>query len=293
MRNGRINLTLVAFRIAAWLVPKLPDVVVGRAAVVAGWTAWAFGRAARGAVRANLRVVMERDPTQSELRAVFVTAAQNYADLFYLPRRFDDDLLGRVDVEGLENLATALAGGRGALVASLHLGNIEVVGRAASLHGHEITLPVERLDPPELLDLMLRLRRQAGFRCAPVGESAFGAIRDALRRNEVVGIGVDRITLGEGELVEFCGRTTRMPIAAALLALRTGAPLLPYATRRLPGQRFRLQIGAPIAVTRTINPRSDARDVTERLLAALEVYLRGYPTQWVVFRSVWNAECPA
>ena len=286
-----MNPTFAVFRLAAWLLPRLPARVVAVLGPVAGWSAWLINGQARQAVRSNLRVVLQDEPSSAQVRAAFVTAAQNYCDLFYLPRLADDDVARRVEVDGWENLAAALAQGRGALLASLHLGNIEVVGRAAAVRGIKIVVPVERVEPPELLDLMLNLRRRAGLICEPVGEHAFERIREALHRNAIVGIGADRVTLGAGELVTFCGKPARMPIAAAIVALRTGAPLLPYASRRLPGHRFRLQIGAPIPVQRSGHVRADARAVTTRLLAVLGAYLSANPTQWVVFRPIWNAEC--
>lgn len=285
-----MRIALLGFRIAARTLPALPAPCVAAFGYLIGWGSWIANATGRRAVSANLRVVLRREPSAAEVRAVFVTAAQNYVDLFSLPRFPAEALLERVEVEGWEYLTEALAQGRGALLASLHLGNIEIIGRAAALRGVEVVLPVERLEPPELLSLMIALRERAGFRCEPVGETAFERVRDALRRNCVVGIGADRITLGEGELVTFEGRPAQMPVAAALLARRTGAPLLPYAGRRLPGHRFRVRIGAPIPITRTGRPRADVCLATERLLDALGTYLRDSPTQWVVFRRIWESE---
>lgn len=287
-----MNLTLTGFRIAAAALPALPAPLVAAFGYLAGWSAWLANAAGRRAVEANLRVVLGGEPSPAQVRRVFVTAAENYRDLFRLPGLSADTLVHRVDVDGWEHLMSALGEGRGALLASLHLGNIEVIGRAASLRGVEIMLPVERLEPPELLELMLTLRRRAGFVCEPVGENAIERVREVLRRNAVVGIGADRITLGDGQVVTFCGRPARMPVAAALLAFRTGAPLLPYASQRLPGHRFRVRIGPPIPAVRTGRLRADAVAVTERLLEDLAVYLRDDPTQWVVFRPVWEPACP-
>ncbi|MGH2461399.1 MAG: lysophospholipid acyltransferase family protein [Chloroflexota bacterium] len=285
-----MSIALVGFRIAARALPAWPAPFVAAFAYLIGWGSWIANASGRRAVRANLRVVLRRPPTAAEVRAVFVTAAQNYADLFALPGLPTGDLLERVEVEGWENLAEALARERGALLAALHLGNLEVVGRVASRRGVEVVLPVERLEPPELLDLMIRLRERAGFRCEPVGTTAIDRVREALRRNQVVGIGVDRMTLGEGDLVTFEGRPARMPVAAALLARRTGAPLLPYASRRLPGRRLRVRIGAPIPVARTGHLRADLRTTTEHLLDALGADLRDAPTQWVIFHRIWEPE---
>ncbi len=254
--------------------------------------AWIVNRSAREAVRGNLRIVLGREPRPAEVRSVFVTAAQNYFDLLSLPRCSPSELTKRVAVDGWQHLAMARSAGRGAVLASLHLGNIEVVASVAVARGVEIMLPVERLEPPALLDLMLSLRRQAGLICEPVGRDAFAQIRAALQRNAVVGIGADRLTLGSGDLIELCGQPTRMPVAAALIAHRCRAPLLPVGAARLPGQRFRVRIGAPVTLSQTGSLRRDLRLTTQRLFAQLETFLRDNPTQWVVFRPIWGESCP-
>jgi KDO2-lipid IV(A) lauroyltransferase len=232
--------------------------------------------------------VLARPPTANEVRSVFVTQARNYGDLMWLPRREPDNLASRVEVVGGEHLKAALAEGRGAIVGSLHLGNLEVVSYAAVNWGVPVMLPVERLDPPKLLKLMIDLRQRAGMVCEPVGLGAFDRIREALRRNSIVGIGVDRITLGDGDVLQFCGRSANLPTAAALIALRTGAPLLPIGSERLPGDRFRLRVGPSIPLRRSGPLRKDLRLISERLLADLEVFLKLTPTQWVVFHPIWS-----
>jgi len=283
-----LNGTLLAFRLASAALPRLSRRNVDRIGDIVGWLCWRLGSRARLAVQSNLRVVLGRVPTDDEVCRVFRTAARNYCDLFYLPRLTGSELFASVDVEGWEHLESALAGGRGALLASLHLGNLEMIGYAMTTRGARVMLPVERIEPPEFLALMVRAREKAGFICEPVGTGALTAIRATLRGNAVVGVGVDRITLGDGELVRFCGRPARMPLAAALLALRTKAPLLPIGSYRRPGQRYCLRIGEPITLIAADKKGDAAVELTERLLATLETFLRADPTQWVMFRSVWS-----
>ncbi|HEX5415618.1 MAG TPA: lysophospholipid acyltransferase family protein, partial [Chloroflexota bacterium] len=94
-----------------------------------------------------------------------------------------------------------------------------------------------------------------------------------------------------GQIVSFCGRPARMPIAAAVLARRTGAPLLPVGNWRLPNGGFRCRVGPPIPLSASDGRRLSIVEITERLLAALEPFLRENPTQWVVFRRVWEDGC--
>jgi len=287
--TSRDRLALVILRAAVMLLPKLPGATVDPLVQFSGRFAWLLNREGRRAVQGNLRVVLAREPSMQEIQSVFVTAVANYVDLLRLPRLAQAGLATRVDVEGWENLSNGLAAGKGVLVASLHLGNIEAVGYAARARDLSMVIPVERIEPPEFLREMIALRERAGFRCVPVGQAAFRDIRAALSQNGVVGIGADRVTVGSGERVSFCGRPACMPVAAAALALRTGAPLLPLASRRLPHGRFHCRIGPPIPTNSAAPGRAGLIEITERLLAALEVFLRENPTQWVVFRPVWDA----
>ena len=282
---------LTVVRAAEWGVPRLPDAVVALLVNLAGRLAWLVNRSGRRAVEANLRVVLGREPAIAEVQAVFHTAVANYLDLLRLPRFVPEDVNGRVEVEGWENLTAALALGKGALVASLHLGNIEAIGYATRARGVALLIPVERLEPAEFLARMIALRERAGFRCVPVGRDALASVRAALASNDVVGVGADRVTLGDGAVVQFCGRPARMPIAAAALAKRTGAPLLPVGNTRLPNGRFRCRIGAPVPLRDQDGRPLSLVELTERLLAALDPFLRENPTQWVVFRRVWDDGC--
>lgn len=282
---------LAAMRSAEWALPRVPDAAVEPLENLVGRLAWLVNRAGRGAVEANLSVLFGRQPTLAEVQAVFCTAVANYVDLIRLPSLTRENIADRVEVEGWEHLTAALAAGRGALIASLHLGNIEAISYAARERGVAMMIPVERLEPPAFLTRMIALRERAGLRCVPVGRDALANVRASLASNLVVGVGADRVTLGEGEVVQFCGRQARMPIAAAALARRTGAPLLPIGNARLPNGRFRCRIGPPVATTGPDGRRLSLVELTERLLAAIEPFLRENPTQWVVFRRVWDDGC--
>src|SRR5207247_292428 len=92
--------------------------------------------------------------------------------------------------------------------------------------GYAVTSVVERIEPPELNDLLLRLRNAGGIRLIPLGADLMKEFLAALRRNEVVALVMDRDIAGTGVTVEFFGAETSLPSGAALLALRTGAPII-------------------------------------------------------------------
>jgi KDO2-lipid IV(A) lauroyltransferase len=131
------------------------------------------------------------------------------------------------------------------------------------------------------------LRGAFGIGTIPLAASAARQIITALRRNEVVGILADRDVAGSGELLGFFGRPARMTTAAATLARRTGATIVPAITyRSRPFSGFG-RIEAPVEIPSTSSARDDIRNGTLRLLLRLEGFIREHPEQWVVFTDIW------
>ena len=98
------------------------------------------------------------------------------------------------------------------------------------MQGWKVAAVAERLEPPELSEWFLELRQQLGMEIIPLDSAA-------PRRNrprpscaaKILCLLCDRDLSGTGVEVEFFGERTRLPGGPAVLALRTGAPLLPTA----------------------------------------------------------------
>ena len=112
----------------------------------------------------------------------------------------------------------------------------------------------------------------------------------ALRRNEVVGLIVDRNLTESAVTVPFFGAPARLPGGPALLAIRSGAPILAGIAVRRPDGRFEGVIEPPIDVARSGNARRDVEAITGAIAARLEYYIRRHPEQWTVFQPVWGDE---
>jgi phosphatidylinositol dimannoside acyltransferase len=118
---------------------------------------------------------------------------------------------------------------------------------------------------------------------------ALGALTAALRRGALVALVLDRDVSGTGEPVEFFGVPTRLPTAAVLLGLRTGAPLVPTFAYRL--RDARLLVTARPAITLTRGPRGLRVDLQQGLHVVARLLEEGIaraPEQWVVFEPIWK-----
>ena len=271
---------LVPIRVGHWLVDRIADVV-----------AYLRPRE-RAIVRGNIRQVMGGDADEKELdrmaRMTYRCSLKNYFDLFWMAARPVEQVRERVATEDWEHLEEAFAMGRGVIIVSLHYGNPELAVQMVPLAGKPCYAPAEHVQPEALFQYLCRLRSAKGLHLLPV-DGPLTEIMRALRRGEGVGLALDRDATDSGRVVEFFGRPARLPDGFALLALRTGAPVLPVLVWRLPGARYVLRAYPPMVFPVVKQPDDATVQQTMRqVLSVVEREMRRDPSQWVVFRKIWN-----
>lgn len=245
---------------------------------------------ARRAVEENLEQVLGGRGRRHAwaVRGVFRHMLRNYYDTFRLPAMSDSEICDRVILHGRERLRSVLAGGRGAVLVSAHVSSVALAAQALAIAERGGTVVVEPVEPPELLDLMLRARGSQGLAYKTLGPTLFGDLTATLRRNELVFLVVDRDIGGTGISVELFGRPAHVPTGPALLALRTGAPIVPTYVSRRPDGRLDGVVGLPIELPRTGDRRADLTEITRLVTARLEYHIGRYPEQWTVLQRIWE-----
>lgn len=246
----------------------------------------------RAVVRRNLARVLDFDHPGIDraVRGAFRHYVHYWIESFRLPGTSERQLAPRLSYEGIEHLGAALRSGRGAILALPHLGSWDYAGAWMAMAGHPMTVVVEPLDPPRLFDWFVDLRRALGLSIVPLGPSAAPAVLQALRENRVVGLLSDRDLSGTGVGVELFGERTTLPGGPAILALRSGAPLLPTAAYSLPRGHHLAVVRPPISLARSGSLRADVARVTSDLAAELELLIRRAPDQWHLFQPNWPSD---
>jgi KDO2-lipid IV(A) lauroyltransferase len=196
---------------------------------------------------------------------------------------------------GADYMMEALHAGKGAICITPHLGNWEIGGLIFSFKGGKLnvlTLDERDLDTRSFREEMRRRRGIKILYINPKDDSPM-AILDAvkaLRRNEIVAMLGDRIESQKTMVFDFFGRKTAFPIGVAILAMVTGAPVLPVFVVLERNRKYRGTIEPPIY----FNPssREDRETVIRegmgRLIKNFEAYIEKYPDQWYNFYSYWN-----
>ena len=197
-----------------------------------------------------------------------------------------------VRVENIEALLSALAQGKGVLVLTGHFGNWEVA-TAAGLGAHPQARGrfyfVRRPFKPRWLDdLVTRRFVRAGFGVLPK-RGGLDAILDRLAAGDLVVFPFDQHAgRKDGVVVDFFGHPAGTFRSLALLALNTGAPVVPAASWREPDGRHVLRFEDPLAVIESDDANEAIRLNTREYNAALERMILRHPEQWWWVHRRWK-----
>lgn len=195
--------------------------------------------------------------------------------------RFEADLTqGRVRVEGVEHLRAALARGKGLIGFSGHFGHWELLRLAAGYHGVPSVTVARPLDNPLLGERLTRLRRLEGMGVVAKRGAVSSALK-TLRAGGFVTLLIDQRSERSGLAVPFFGRTAFAADALAVLALRTGAPIIPGFAALQPDGTWHVRIGPEMRVAPTGRFEDDVQAIMTECTAILEQWVRRYPEQWL------------
>jgi KDO2-lipid IV(A) lauroyltransferase len=181
-----------------------------------------------------------------------------------------------VRFRGLEHLEAARAAGRGALLLSAHFTTLEIGGRLLGLRAR--FHPMYKPSRNPVIERYMRGRRVHHFQHAIPMDDVRGLLR-SLKDNVPVWYAPDQGFRGKGALeVPFFGQPAPTNPATARIARTSGAPVLPFFVRRLPGaEGYELEIGAPLEGYPTDDPAGDAL----RINHLIEEAIRRCPEQYL------------
>ena len=193
-------------------------------------------------------------------------------------------LLSRVEVRGADYLLAATALGRGVLGLTAHLGNWELLASCVTLTPMQLSAVYRPLDDPLLDRILERFRSRVGVEL--IGKrNAIADIRDALRRGRMVGVLLDQnASRREGVFAPFFGVPASTSKGLALIALRTGAPVIPSFIHRTADGRHVVEFAPAVPVPAD----GDLAAYTRAFNEAIEAAIRRTPDQWFWLHRRWK-----
>jgi len=245
-------------------------------------------------------------PGQEEkiAREVFETLAYEDLDTFYFPFWNSNNIRDYFEFQGLEHLNRALSRQRGALLYTAHFGSVCAPVVALSLAGYKLNqlsrdsrgeenFIAAYREYARLKIGWMRRRMSGEFLLIESNRGVYSSASSAaaslrayqlLRTNQIVSMAIDvpPALVQAAAPVPFLGRACRFPTGLISLAHSSGAPVLPFFSRRDPSapERQTLSIGEPVPMT---------GDVCTDLASAVSFFeqaLRRDPGQWLCWDSL-------
>ena len=266
------------------VVRGLPEPAARKLASAVAQLLFAAGGRRQNAALANLALAypeLSEPERRGIARESWVQTAWGMLDAVRSRAWNDQELARRVRFENLERMQQALARGRGVLMLTLHFGSIELAMLALPLAGVPLTVVGRPLPNPWIRTHMTQQRTRTGARLLE-HHDVVPQILGALREGRTVAFLNDQYARRTGGILSpFFGARCFTAPGIALLALRSGAPVLPFYIVRDGPDRHRGVVLPELELERTGDLRRDIATVTARTNQVLESIIRLDPEQWL------------
>ena len=168
--------------------------------------------------------------SESELEELVSTSFDSYMRYWCDTFRIQDWSIERIQRSvTLTNghlLIDSIKSGRGVVVALPHSGNWDHAGAYFCSIGMPLVTVAERLKPEALFQKFLEYRSSMGFEVLSLDSRSFVTLLKRAREKRLIALVADRDLSRSGVNVDFFGHPSRMPAGPALLAVKTGIPLV-------------------------------------------------------------------
>jgi lauroyl/myristoyl acyltransferase len=281
------------FQAALGLAPRVPPSAARLLADIIASLEYRLSPTKRAAVLANLAAIAAAghpllarpEDREREARRVFRSYHRSVME-FLAQRRLAAAWDHAFRFEGTETLYRAAASGRGAVVATSHLGNWELAGLALARLGFRVHVVTGTQWNPLLHGAVRALKEGSGI-AVSTPEDGFLPLLETLRRGGLVVLLVDGDVYTRGVPASFFGRAVPFPAGPALLARRAGVPLLHAHAARGP-EGHRVVFDGADAPDRALPLDADLARLTSRVAAAQERNIAAHVGEWCIFRPFFG-----
>jgi len=252
----------------------------------------------RKVVLENLRRVFAESVSESEIRRLAQAYYGHYVrflvEFVKMPLMSAEKRKRWIRVENKESPLREHAKGKGILLLTGHFGNWEVSTVAGIRQFPEyrnLFYFVRRpLRPQWLNDFITRRFQRSGLGSLSK-RGSLEQILDLLGKGAIiVNVFDQHARPGEGVVVDFLGQPASTFKSLALLAMTTGAPVIPSSSWREPDGTHMLRFEEPLPLIECEDVGEAIRRNTRAYNAALERMLLRHPEQWIWMHRRWKVK---
>lgn len=291
-RTIRYTLVYRLVRFFIFLARLMPRVAWLKFCGFLGRLAYFFASQTRKLTRKHLQLAFGKEKSVEELNAlskrVFEYLGKNSGEMLRATRvETLEDLKEFLVVSGMENFVKANEKGRGVIFLTCHLGAFDLQVSTMALHGLNPNIIGTPLKNKHLNELLWQYRNKYGAVAIERGRETFRLIK-ILKSGGSVALLIDQDTKVKSRFVDFFGMPAATPVGATVLALKTGAAVVPTYVHLGNDWKQHMHILPEIPLTKTGDDEVDMIQNTQVLSDFIEATIRKHPEQWVWMHERWK-----
>ena len=210
-------------------------------------------------------------------------------DTFRLSKWSKNRIISTTQVIRENLLRDPIQSKQGCIVALPHAGNWDHAAAYFCSTGITLTAVVEKLKPEAIFKKFLAYRQSIGIEAISHKEKPIPILTQRLQAGKLIALVADRDMSRNGIEVNFFGKTSKMPSGPAVLAIKTGAPLITAYVRYTSG-------GIEIIFDETLKPTNSGSEeeqikiITQSMADNFAKRIKENPVDWHMLQRIWVDE---
>jgi len=223
------------------------------------------------------------------IKDMFYSLAQNFGSFIENQGVSKDKLLSKVEFKNDKLFIDALNSGKAVILITAHQGNWEILPLAISAKYHPLVGVGRPLNQPWLDKVLRKNREQFGIEMIDKSGGMRGMVK-VVRDKKLLGLLVDQNLPGVD--VEFFGKKASHTTAAALLARKFDAIVVPCFIKRVGFEKYEARFYDPIEIEKTDDLEKDIWLHTQKQAKITQEVIKDNPEQWLWIHRRWKKHYP-
>ena len=210
-------------------------------------------------------------------------------DTFRLSKWSKNRIISTTQVIRENLLRDPIQSKQGCIVALPHAGNWDHAAAYFCSTGITLTAVVEKLKPEAIFKKFLAYRQSIGIEAISHKEKPIPILTQRLQAGKLIALVADRDMSRNGIEVNFFGKTSKMPSGPAILAIKTGAPLITAYVRYTPGG-IEIIFDEIIKPTNSESEEEQIKIITQSMADNFAKRIKENPVDWHMLQRIWVDE---
>ena len=293
-RKIRYSLVFRFVQFFIFLSNILPRVGWLKFSGILGRIAYMFAGKTRQRIMNHLKFAYGSEKSNEEIRRlawkIFEMLGKNTGEMLRATRVKNlAELEEFLTTKGLENYDTAIKKGKGVIFLTCHLGAFDLQVSNMALRGLNPNIIGTPLKDERLNELLWNYRNMYGAIAIERGKETFRLIK-VLKSGGSVALLIDQDTKVKSRFVNFFGKPAATPVGATVLAMKTGAAVVPTYIYLGDDWKQQMYILPEIPMRRSGDEEADIVYNTQVLTNFIEDTIRKHPDQWVWMHERWKTK---